>query len=367
MNFLFLAIGLVLGAVVSILIVKSQKSKLEAKNEILETNLSKNEQELTEERERSTGFQSELTKQETINLNLQEKLENQKKEIEELQKNFKDAFKNLANEILEEKTKKFTEQNRSNLEELLNPLKEKIKDFESKVEQSNEKNRLSHTSLIEQIKGLKELNKKISDDAENLTKALKGDVKMQGNWGEVILERILEESGLRKGIEYETQGRGMGLKSEEGTPSKPDFIIKFPDNKHIIIDSKVSLVAYERLVNSESEEQKKGYRKELERSIKSHVDDLHDKHYQTREGLNTPDYVFLFMPIEASFTIALHPDSSLFKYAFDKKIIIVGPSGLMAILRTIESIWRQDNQTKHAMEIARQSGNLYDAFHIRML
>jgi DNA recombination protein RmuC len=366
MNFLFLAIGLVLGAVVAILIVKSQKSKLEAKNEIMETSLSKSEQELNEERERSTGFQSELTKQETINLNLQEKLENQKKEIEELQKNFTDAFKNLANEILEEKTKKFTEQNRSNLDEILKPLKEKIKDFEQEVELTNEKNRLSHTSLIEQIKGLKELNKKISDDAENLTKALKGDVKMQGNWGEVILERILEESGLRKGIEYETQGRGMGLKSEEGTPSKPDFIIKFPDNKHIIIDSKVSLVAYERLVNSESEEQKKGYRKELERSIKSHVDDLHDKHYQTREGLNTPDYVFLFMPIEASFTIALHPDSSLFKYAFDKKVIIVGPSGLMAILRTIESIWRQDNQTKHAMEIARQSGNLYDAF-VRLL
>ncbi|MBC8416604.1 MAG: DNA recombination protein RmuC [Candidatus Cloacimonetes bacterium] len=366
MNFLFLAVGLALGAFISALFLKSQKSKLEAKNEILVTNLSKNEQELTEERERSTGFQSELTKQETINLNLQEKLENQKTEIEELQKRFTDAFKNLANEILEEKTKKFTEQNRSNLDELLNPLKEKIKDFENKVEQTNEKNRMSHTSLIEQIKGLKELNKKISDDAENLTKALKGDVKMQGNWGEVILERILEESGLRKGIEYEIQGRGMGLKSEEGTPSKPDFIIKFPDNKHIIIDSKVSLIAYERLINSESEEQKKGYRKELERSIKSHVDDLHDKNYQTREGLNTPDYVFLFMPIEASFTIALHPDSSLFKYAFDKKVIIIGPSGLMAILRTIESIWRQDNQTKHAMEIARQSGNLYDAF-VRLL
>ena len=366
MEIFYLILGIILGGLISFLVLKSQKSKLEAKNEIMETDISKNEQELAEERERTTGIQSELTKQETINLNLQEKLELQKKDLEELQKNFTDAFKNLANEILEEKTKKFTEQNRSNLDELLNPLKEKIKDFESKVEQSNEKNRLSHTSLIEQIKSLKDLNRKISDDAENLTKALKGDVKVQGNWGEVILERILEESGLRKGIEYETQGRGMGLKSEEGTPSKPDFIIKFPDNKHIIIDSKVSLIAYERLINSQSEEQKKGYRKELERSIKSHVDDLHDKHYQTREGLNTPDYVFLFMPIEASFTIALHPDSSLFKYAFEKKVIIVGPSGLMAILRTIESIWRQDNQTKHAMEIARQSGNLYDAF-VRML
>jgi len=366
MNFLYLAVGIILGALISALIIKSQKSKLEAKSEILEINLSKSDQELTEERKKTINLQSELAKQDTLNKTLEEKLENEKKEIEEWQKKSSDAFKNLANKILEEKTKKFTEQNRSNLDELLNPLKEKIKDFESKVDQSNEKNRLSHTSLIEQIKGLKELNKKISDDAENLTKALKGDVKTQGNWGEVILERILEESGLRKGIEYETQGRGMGLKSEEGTPSKPDFIIKFPDNKHIIIDSKVSLIAYERLINSENEEQKKGYTKELERSIKSHVDDLHDKHYQTREGLNTPDYVFLFMPIEASFTIALHPDSSLFKYAFDKKVIIVGPSGLMAILRTIESIWRQDNQTKHAMEIARQSGNLYDAF-VRLL
>ncbi len=366
MNIIYMVIGLLFGGLFSALYLKSKRSRLEAKNEVLEDSLSKSELELTEERERSLDLRSEFTKQETINLNLQEKLENQKKEIEELQKSFQDAFKNLANEILEEKTKKFTEQNRSNLDELLNPLKEKIRDFESKVEQSNEKNRLSHTSLIEQIKGLKELNRKISDDAENLTKALKGDVKMQGNWGEVILERILEESGLRRGIEYETQGRGMGLKSEEGTPSKPDFIIKFPDNKHIIIDSKVSLIAYERLINSESEEQKKGYRRELERSIRSHIDDLHNKHYQTREGLNTPDYVFLFMPIEASFTIALHPDSSLFKYAFDKKVIIVGPSGLMAILRTIESIWRQDNQTKHAMEIARQSGNLYDAF-VRLL
>ncbi|MCD4795595.1 MAG: DNA recombination protein RmuC [Candidatus Cloacimonetes bacterium] len=366
MNIIYLAIGLFFGGLFSIFYLRSKRSKLEAKNEILQDNLSKNELELKEERERSLKLQSEFIKQETLNLNLQEKLESQKKEIEELQKNFKDAFKNLANEILEEKTQKFTEQNRSNLDEILKPLKEKIMNFEQKVEQTNEKNRLSNTSLVEQIKSLKDLNKKISDDAENLTKALKGDVKVQGNWGEVILERILEESGLRKGIEYETQGRGMGLKSEEGTPSKPDFIIKFPDNKHIIIDSKVSLIAYERLVNSESEEQKKGYRKELERSIKSHIDDLHKKHYQTREGLNTPDYVFLFMPIEASFTIALHPDSSLFKYAFDKKVIIVGPSGLMAILRTIESIWRQDNQTKHAMEIARQSGNLYDAF-VRML
>jgi DNA recombination protein RmuC len=339
-----------------------KKSKLDERVKLLISEIDKTESELNTEREKSINSLSEIAKLETLNLNFQEKLSEQKKELEELQAKLTDAFKNLANDILEEKTKKFTEQNRVSLDELLIPLKEKIKDFESKVEQTDEKNRLSNKSLEEQINGLKELNKKMSDDANNLTKALKGDVKIQGNWGEMILERILEESGLRKGIEYETQGRGMGLKSDEGNPSKPDFVIRFPDEKHVIIDSKVSLIAYERLMNSDNDEQKKVYRKELEKSIKSHIDNLHGKYYHTREGLNTPDYVFLFMPIEASFTIALHPDSSLFKYGLDKKIIIVGPSGLMAILRTIESIWQQDNQTKNAKEIARQSGALLDKF-----
>ena len=362
MELLYLFAGILIGGVIIGLFFFGKKGKLEEKVKLLKSEIEKAESELNTEREKSTNSLSEIAKLETMNLNLQEKLNDQKKELEELQKKLTDAFKNLANDILEEKTKKFTEQNRTSLDELLIPLKEKIKDFESKVEQTDEKNRMSNKSLEEQINGLKELNKKMSDDANNLTKALKGDVKIQGNWGEMILERILEESGLRKGIEYETQGRGMGLKSDEGNPSKPDFVIKFPDEKHVIIDSKVSLIAYERLMNSDSDEQKKGYRKELERSIKSHIDNLHGKYYHTREGLNTPDYVFLFMPIEASFTIALHPDSSLFKYGLDKKVIIVGPSGLMAILRTIESIWQQDNQTKNAKEIARQSGALLDKF-----
>ncbi|MBT3755444.1 MAG: DNA recombination protein RmuC [Candidatus Cloacimonetes bacterium] len=362
MELLYLVVGMLIGGAIVGLYFFGKKSKLDERVKLLISEIDKTESELNTEREKSINSLSEIAKLETLNLNFQEKLSEQKKELEELQAKLTDAFKNLANDILEEKTKKFTEQNRVSLDELLIPLKEKIKDFESKVEQTDEKNRLSNKSLEEQINGLKELNKKMSDDANNLTKALKGDVKIQGNWGEMILERILEESGLRKGIEYETQGRGMGLKSDEGNPSKPDFVIRFPDEKHVIIDSKVSLIAYERLMNSDNDEQKKVYRKELEKSIKSHIDNLHGKYYHTREGLNTPDYVFLFMPIEASFTIALHPDSSLFKYGLDKKIIIVGPSGLMAILRTIESIWQQDNQTKNAKEIARQSGALLDKF-----
>ena len=337
-----------------------EKSRLEAKTELLEKNLQENSAELSKERENNINLQSHQARIETINKTLEEKLQTQKQEIEELQKKFSDAFKNLANEILEEKTKKFTEQNRSNLDELLNPLKEKIKDFETKVEQTNEKNRMSNKSLEEQIKGLKDLNKKMSDDANNLTKALKGESQIQGNWGEVILERILEESGLRKGIEYETQGRGMGLKSEEGNPSKPDFIIKLPENKHVIIDSKVSLINYERMVSSETDEQRQGYLKALNNSIKAQIDDLHKKNYQDLKGLNSPDFVMLFIPIEGVFAVVMQHDNTIYQYAYNKQIVIVSPSTLLATLRTIAFIWRQENQTKNALEIARQGGALLD-------
>ncbi|MBN2461722.1 MAG: DNA recombination protein RmuC [Candidatus Cloacimonetes bacterium] len=339
-----------------------EKAGITATNELLQQEIMKKEDDLQKERGINLELSKENTRLSAEYRNLEEKMSVQRQEIEELQKKFSDAFENLANRIFEEKAHKFTEKNRANIDEILNPLKEKIKEFEFKVEDTHKKNLVSNAALIEQIRNLEKLNRQISDDAENLTRALKGDIKIHGNWGEVILKRLLEESGLREGIEYISQGRGMGLKSEAGQPTKPDIIVKLPDDRHIIIDSKVSLVAYERLVQAEDEVQKERYRKELERSIKSHIDGLYSRHYQKVQGLNSPDFVFLFMPIEASFTIALHPDSSLFKEALDKKIIIVGPSGLLATLRTIESIWKQENQTRNALEIARQSGNLYDAF-----
>jgi len=334
-----------------------EKSKLEAKAEILENDLTKTSSDLKEEREKNTILQTQQAKIEATNNNLAEKLENQKQEIEELQKKFTDAFKNLANEILEEKTKKFTDQNRSNLDELLTPLKEKIKDFESKVEQTNEKTRLSNASLIEQINSLEKLNKKISDDANNLTKALKGDVKMQGNWGEVILERILEESGLRKGIEYETQ---VSMLDEEGHRKQLDVKINLPEEKHVIVDSKVSLVNYERLIASETEEQKQGYLKALIISIKSQIDDLHKKNYKDLKNVNSPDFVLMFIPIEGVFATIMQHDNTIYQYAYNKQIIISSPSTLLVTLRTIAFIWRQENQTKNAMEIARQGGALLD-------
>jgi DNA recombination protein RmuC len=360
MELLYLAVGILIGGIIIGLFLFSKKGKQEAKAEMLNSELQKTETELDTEREKNTNSQSEISRLDTINLNLQEKLNDQKKELEELQAKFTDAFKNLANEILEEKTKKFTEQNRTNLDELLNPLKEKIKDFEQKVEHTDEKNRLSNASLIEQIKGLKDLNKKISDDANNLTKALKGESKIQGNWGEVILERILEESGLRKGIEYEAQAKGMGLKSEEGSTSKPDFVIKLPEKKHVIVDSKVSLVHYERMISSETEKQKEGYLKALNTSVKTHIDGLHKKHYQDLKGLNSPDFVMMFIPIEGVFAVVMQHDTTIYQYAYNKQIIIVSPSTLLATLRTIAFIWRQENQTKNALEIARQGGALLD-------
>ncbi|MCK5051194.1 MAG: DNA recombination protein RmuC [Candidatus Cloacimonetes bacterium] len=362
MELLYLAVGIFIGGTIIGLFLFSKKGKQDTRVEMLDKELQKTESELNIEREKNTNSHSEISRLDTVNLNLQEKLNDQKKELEELQAKFTDAFKNLANEILEEKTKKFTEQNKANLDVILNPLKEKIKDFETKVEQTNEKNRMSHTSLVEQIRSLEKLNKKISDDANNLTKALKGESKIQGNWGEVILERILEESGLRKGIEYEAQAKGMGLKSEEGSTSKPDFVIKLPENKHVIVDSKVSLVHYERMVSSETEEQKQGYLKALNASIKSQIDDLHKKNYQDLKGLNSPDFVMLFIPIEGVFAVIMQHDNTIYQYAYDKQIVIVSPSTLLATLRTIAFIWRQENQTKNALEIARQGGALYDKF-----
>lgn len=290
---------------------------------------------------------------------LQEKLDSQKKELESIQARFEDSFKNLANDILEDKSKRFTQQNKENISDILKPLQERIKEFESKVENTHKSNLVSNTSLLEQIKHLKELNRQISDDASNLTKALKGDVKMQGNWGEVILERILEESGLRKGIEYQTQ---VSLQDEEGHRLQPDVIINLPEEKHIIVDSKVSLINYEQLVSAVDIKDKDSALKALIASVRAHIDGLSKKHYQNLKGLNSPDFVMIFMPIEGSFATVFQADNSLYSYALDRQIVITSPSTMLATLRTIAFIWRQENQTRNAQEIARQSGLLYDKF-----
>jgi len=297
-----------------------------------------------------------IRKDEQLN-HLKEKLEVQKGEMVDLQKRFKEEFENLANRILDEKTKKFTEHNKQNLDQLLTPFKEKIISFEKRVEETYVKGLKDQGDLKAEIKSLHDLNVRISDEARDLTKALKGDMKKQGNWGEVILERVLERSGLTKGVEYDVQVTAW---NQEGEMLRPDVIIRLPEKKHIIIDSKVSLIAYEASVNADTSEERASYLKQHIESIKNHVKQLSEKNYILTKEFNTPDFVLLFMPVESAFSAAIQADVELFNYAWTRKIVIVSPTTMLATLKTIESIWRQEKQTQNALEIARQGGNLYD-------
>jgi DNA recombination protein RmuC len=289
----------------------------------------------------------------------EERIREQKQEFEDLNKRFNTEFENLANRILEEKSKTFTEKNKENLDAILGPLRERIKDFEEKVERNYGEEKKEKAALGEQIKHLMELNHKISEEANNLASALKGDTKKQGNWGEMILERILESSGLVKDNEYFTQ---YSTTDHDGTILRPDVIIKLPDDKFIIIDSKVSLVAYDRYVNSEdADEQSRQLKAHIE-SVKMHVKLLSDKAYQNAKGMQTPDFVLMFMPIESSFSQAVKADNELFNFAWERKVVIVSPSTLLATLRTISAIWKQERQTRNAIIIAQKSGQLYDKF-----
>ena len=301
----------------------------------------------------------EISSLKAYNESLKEKLEMQKAEIEEMQKRLTSEFENIANRIMKQRSDEFSESNKEKISEILNPLKEKIKDFENKVERAYDAEMRDKISLREELKNLTKLNAKISEGAENLTKALKGDVKKQGNWGEIVLERVLERSGLTKGQEYE---REEVVEGSDASVQRPDVIVHLPDNKHIIIDSKVSLVAYERFVTADTEENQSRNLKEHIVSLRNHVKYLSEKNYQNAMNINTPDFVLMFVPIEASFSAAVQADTDLFSYAWERKIVIVSPTTLLATLRTISSIWKQENQTRNAQEIARLSGALYDKF-----
>ncbi|MGE4587496.1 MAG: DNA recombination protein RmuC [Mangrovibacterium sp.] len=290
---------------------------------------------------------------------LQEKLQGRQKETEDLQERFRLAFEQLADRLLKQHSESFTEVNRRNISGILDPLQEKLRQFERQVQETYEKGLKDQTDLKAELKKLQEMNMKISDEAGNLTRALKGDVKKQGNWGEFVLERILEGSGLTEGREYERQ---YSTRGEDGSRLQPDIVIRLPGEKHLIVDSKVSLVAYERLVNASDEEQRTRFVREHLQSIRRHIKTLSGKHYQLISSLNSPDFVLLFIPIESSFSLAVQADQELFGYAWQSKVVIVSPSTLLATLRTIASIWQQENQTRNALEIARQGGALYDKF-----
>lgn len=301
----------------------------------------------------------QLSKKEADFDNLWHRNSEQKKEVEQLQEKFTKEFENLANKILDEKSIKFTEQNKLNITNILSPLHEKIRHFEKKVEDTHKESIDYHAALRQQILGLREMNEQMSRETLNLTKALKGDSKLQGNWGELVLERVLEKSGLEKGREYEMQ---QSFTNEHGQRVLPDVVINLPDGKKMIIDSKVSLTAYEKCINEDDDALRAAFLKEHISSIRRHVDQLGDKNYHDLYQIESPDFVLLFIPIEPAFAMALNEDSTLYNKAFEKNIVIVTPSTLLATLRTIDSMWANQKQQENAFEIARQAGALYDKF-----
>jgi len=368
--FLLLAVvcilaGAFLGNLFTRLKLKSETGKLEERiNQLLHQEEKLQERIGTVEAERETirgekdALKNQLVRTGAEYDSLQEKNREQKAEVEKLQEKFTKEFENLANKILEEKSTKFTKQNKESLEVLLNPLQEKIKVFEKRVEDTNKENVGRHSELKEQLKHLSELNQQMSKDADNLTKALKGDSKMQGNWGEMILTRILEKSGLEKGREYTIQDSHT---TTEGKRLQTDVMIHLPDGKKMIIDSKVSLTHFERFVSEEDEEQKQVHLKQHIASIKRHVEQLSAKNYQYLVD-ESPDTVFMFIPIEPAFAIASAHEPNLYEQAFDKQVIIVTPATLLAALRLVDNLWQNDRQKQNALDIAKQAGALYDSF-----
>ncbi|KRO67650.1 MAG: DNA polymerase V [Cryomorphaceae bacterium BACL21 MAG-121220-bin10] len=311
---------------------------------------------LQSEKER---LSQDLIRSQSQGEHLTAKLNDQKKELENIQERFTSEFENLAQKILEAKSEKFTKQNQENLNLVLKPLQEKIEQFEKRVESTHKDNIDYHASLRQQIIGLTQLNEQMSREATNLTKALKGDSKLQGNWGELVLERVLEKSGLEKDREYYVQ---QSFTNEHGQRLLPDVVLHLPEGKKMIIDSKVSLTAYERFVNAEDEVEQLKQLKEHVGSLKKHVDQLSAKNYHDLYDIESPDFVLLFVPIEPAFAVALNQDNSLYTAAFEKNIVIVTPTTLLATLRTIDSMWSNEKQQQNALEIATHAGRLYDAF-----
>ena len=266
-------------------------------------------------------------------------------------------FKMLASEILEDKTKRFTEQNQTNLNQLLEPLKVKLTEFQGKVEEVYVNEGKDRSVLAEQVKQLMALNNQLSKDAHNLTSALKGQAKAQGNWGELILERVLEASGLRKGHEYDVQENHT---REDGTRAQPDVVVHLPEDRHLIIDAKVSLTAYEAHANAETELQRDTALKRHLDSVRAHIKELAEKNYQQLYGLQSLDFVLMFIPVEPAFMLAISHDSNLWQDAWKKNVLLVSPSTLLFVVRTVAHLWRQEQQNRNAQEIAKRGAELYD-------
>ena len=300
-----------------------------------------------------------LTKTETDYEHLKARLQEQGRELDQLREKFLQQFQSISNQVLMTNAEHFNKSSSENLERILLPLKERIKEFEAKVDQTYEKTLKDSISLKEQITQLASLNQQMSQDAVNLTKALKGESKTQGNWGEYLLESLLEKSGLRKGVHYE---REEVRQNDDSKVYRPDVIVRLPEGKHLVIDSKMSLVAYEAYCSCEDEHQQEVYLRGHINSVRTHFSDLGRKSYHRLNGINSPDFVLMYIPIEPAFNLAVQHDHDLFTDAFDKNIVLVTTSTLLATLRTVAGVWRQEDQKRNVLKIAEESGKLYDKF-----
>lgn len=372
LSLLFLLLGLLTGGLLGWLLAKlkfsanSQPAEdLDANyvskplHEALEKQLAEAHIALKSKQEEITQLERGLAGRERDLLYLEEKLGHWQQDYEALQRKAHVEFEQVAARLLEEKSQKFTAQNETKMNDLLHPLRERIREFGQDMERRFTDEAKDKISLKKEIEQLKDLNLRLSSDAQNLTAALKGDSKTQGDWGELQLETLLEKAGLTKGIHFEAQ---RSLKDQDGQDKRPDFIIRLPDDKHLVVDSKVSLRAYEQFFNADDETLRAKFLKEHLDSLRNHVRDLSGKNYQHLSPLNSPDYLLLFVPIEPAFNAAMQQDSRLFLEALDRNVVIVTSSTLLATMRTVSFIWRQDRQKRNVQEIARQSGLLYDKF-----
>ena len=351
--------GLFLGRNFTKLKFEKEHSALEERNSFLNERLNDATEDLKTIQLEKEALIAAKTRLATELKNSENEMQNNKEELNKIQEKFTKEFENLANKILEEKSTKFTEQNKLNITSILNPLKEKIEGFEKKVSESQKESVGMHSALKEQLNNLKDLNLQMSKEAINLTKALKGDSKAQGDWGETQLEILLEKANLAKNIHFTTQG---GYRDEDGRLKKPDFIINLPDKRHLIVDSKVSLTNYEAYFNAEDEEQKNFHLKRHIESIRKHIKELSEKKYETLYEINAPDYVLMFVPIEPAYLLALNNNNQLYLEALDKNVVLVSTSTLLATLSTVSSMWRQENQKNNVLEIANHAGRLFDQF-----
>jgi len=370
MEIAYLIIGLFTGIIIGVLYSKTKTDKSHpsidtsqyVSKELYQSEKIRIEKIETDNRikqEQIGNLKADVSSRDTTIENLNHKIKEEGERLLKQQKQLESQFENMANKILEQKSEKFAQQNQKNIDQILKPLGVKIKSFEESIEDKYVKDQESRAGLAKQISMLQIANQKISQDAVNLTNALKGDSKVQGDWGELQLEVLLEKSGLKKEVHFRTQN---SEKDEDGKEKRPDCIIDLPDDKNLIIDSKVSLTSYEQYSNAETEEERKQYLKKHIDSIKNHIRDLGIKDYPKLYSINSPDYVLMFVPIEPALITALQEDAEIFNLGLSKNIILVSTSTLMATMRTVSFIWQQENQKKNVLEIARQSGALYEKF-----